>query len=353
MEIRKLNTLRGLAALIVVLSHYCNESGKFAYLLGEGAGQYGVMLFFLLSGFLMALLYLDKPCNSSAISSFLIARVARVLPLYLFVVIGSFALLSAGIGTGIVYEIRSGADLLSHVLMLSGKSVLWTIPPEIQFYVLFVGLWKLYSLHSHYLWCAIGLLFASGVLIDFQALSYTPLDIEVHTRLVSALPFFLVGMVLGNIYYRHGESHLQSHWFVLLLAMIPLLYPGMAATLFGRTWRLWQDLEPLLMVALIFAGLVFMVPRGGRLLESGVGDFLGRVSFSLYLLHIPVLNLLKPYIQAAPWLMFPVFLGISLAVSALSFAVIETPSRRHLRSWLAPATRPADPRLGERLSKEV
>ena len=47
--------------MIVVLSHYSNESGIWGGYLGQGAGQLGVMLFFLLSYFLMAHLYFDSP----------------------------------------------------------------------------------------------------------------------------------------------------------------------------------------------------------------------------------------------------------------------------------------------------
>jgi len=48
LEIRKLNTLRGLAALIVLITHFSDVTGWLGGSLGGRAGQYGVMLFFLL-----------------------------------------------------------------------------------------------------------------------------------------------------------------------------------------------------------------------------------------------------------------------------------------------------------------
>ena len=60
MEIRKLNTLRGLAALIVFITHFSDITNWLGGVLGGGSGAYGVMLFFLLSGFLMTYLYLER-----------------------------------------------------------------------------------------------------------------------------------------------------------------------------------------------------------------------------------------------------------------------------------------------------
>lgn len=45
MEIRKLNTLRGIAATIVLVFHFSNSTGWLGKLLGYGAGHIGVMVF--------------------------------------------------------------------------------------------------------------------------------------------------------------------------------------------------------------------------------------------------------------------------------------------------------------------
>jgi peptidoglycan/LPS O-acetylase OafA/YrhL len=71
LEIRKLNTLRGLAALIVFITHFSDITNWLNGAFGGGAGAYGVMLFFLLSGFLMAYLYLDQEFNKVNIKAYL------------------------------------------------------------------------------------------------------------------------------------------------------------------------------------------------------------------------------------------------------------------------------------------
>jgi len=69
-SIKSLDGLRGLAALIVVVSHFSFVVSRFAHGELKGAGHAGLMIFFVLSGFLMGHLYLDTPrpgkaCRSS------------------------------------------------------------------------------------------------------------------------------------------------------------------------------------------------------------------------------------------------------------------------------------------------
>lgn len=127
-----LDGLRGFAALTVFVSHFSNAFNLWGGLLGSGAGQVGVMLFFALSGYLMGRLYLDLPFSSSAVLTFFRRRVARVVPLYLVVVAIAFSLGLYGV---------TQANLFEHLLFLRGSGVLWTIPVEVQFYALFPVLW--------------------------------------------------------------------------------------------------------------------------------------------------------------------------------------------------------------------
>ena len=118
-HIPALDGLRGLAIGTVMLSHYSNHTNLFGKLLGQGAGQIGVMLFFVLSGFLMARLYFDVPIRLASIGTFYRRRVARVVPLFLFATAAGLAFYlltgSALPGIGVTPE-----NLLSNVLFLDG-----------------------------------------------------------------------------------------------------------------------------------------------------------------------------------------------------------------------------------------
>ena len=69
-NIPALDGLRGLAAVIVLVSHVSNNVGLWGGVLGHGGGQIGVMIFFVLSGYLMGFLYLDRPFNSAEVWSY-------------------------------------------------------------------------------------------------------------------------------------------------------------------------------------------------------------------------------------------------------------------------------------------
>jgi peptidoglycan/LPS O-acetylase OafA/YrhL len=89
-----LDGLRGLAILIVIVSHVSNAIDLWGRMLGDGAGQIGVMLFFVLSGFLMGQLYLDKPFNHANLWNFAARRFARLAPLF-YLTVSVAAILSS------------------------------------------------------------------------------------------------------------------------------------------------------------------------------------------------------------------------------------------------------------------
>ncbi|TGD75153.1 acyltransferase [Mangrovimicrobium sediminis] len=335
MEIRKLNTLRALAALIVVLSHYSNVSMLWGELLGSAAGQLGVMLFFILSGFLMSHLYLEHAYDKARARQFLVARVARVMPLFVAVVLLSYALHKLGVKY-IFYGVINVPSLISHLTLLSGRDVLWTIAPEVQFYLLFVPLWMLYTKRPAYLYALMALVFLILAAMHFPNPIWGHRGYILDTKILIALPYFFVGIVLGRLYtYRQKLAPWQSAWYLLALLLIFLLYPQVFEAVFSVQHGTWQDPMVLLVMGLAFFFLVFLVPDNNRLLANPVGDFLGKISYSWYFLHLPVLRLMGENVSQYPALALPIFMALSLLVAYLSYRLIEVPSRRAIRRKFA------------------
>ena len=80
--------LRGLAALLVVYAHVV-EGFSLSWT-NHFSGAVGVMIFFSLSGFLMAYLYLEKDFSAFGVTEYAISRFARIAPAYLFILLLSF-----------------------------------------------------------------------------------------------------------------------------------------------------------------------------------------------------------------------------------------------------------------------
>ena len=332
MEIRKLNALRGLAALIVVLSHYSNFTKLQDGVLGFGAGQFGVMLFFILSGFLMSYLYVGKEPNGGEIYMYAIARVARVVPLFLVVVLASYAFHEPGVW-GVLYPIPDELVLISHLSFLSGVSVLWTIPVEIQFYFLFVFMWWVWRKPYGLIYFSIILIALVWLHTNYAIIKGLVYGVPYESKLLLVLPYFMAGVFMGRLYAGWVvPSRLKSHYFVLALLFIPLLYPKVFSLLMGYEHMMWRDVTVLSAMSLIFFITTFLVPDDNVFLCNRVGDFLGKISYSLYLLHLPVLFLFKDMAKASPTGFLPVYLATAIGTAYVSYLLIEKPARGTIRS---------------------
>lgn len=343
MQIRRLNTLRGLAALIVLVGHYSNKAGLWGALLGTRAPQLGVMLFFLLSAFLMTVLYLQRAPTRQAMRGYGLARAGRVLPLYLAVVMLSWLGQQTGLPwlTGVVYDIPGIRSLLSHLATLYGVQILWTIPAELHFYLVFAALWWLRLRHA---WAIPA--FCIGILGTY-ATGHWPvgpkapvMGFPVDLPLLRGLPYFTAGMLLGMLYNRwQPPARMRSHLYVLALPLLLLLFPAILLRLTGWTYGqgpgespMWF-LPPLLLVmSAIFFVLVFLVPDGNPVLENRAGDYLGKISYSLYLLHFPILlwQVQAGLAQGLGGLVL--FLALTLLAAGITYRWYEFPTRSRIRA---------------------
>lgn len=343
MQIRRLNTLRGLAALIVLVGHYSNKARLWDAVLGTRAPQLGVMLFFLLSAFLMTILYLDREPARQAMRGYGAARVARILPLYAAVVVLSWLGQQSGLPwlMKVLYDIPTAKSLASHLATLYGVQVLWTIPAELHFYLVFAALWWL---RPRFAWaipafCAIVLgTYVSGhwPLGPKQPVLGFPVDLP----LLRGLPYFTVGMMIGMLYNRwRPPARIRHHAFALALPLILLLYPAIIGKLTGWTYGQGPGESPmwflpllLLAVSAIFFVLVFLVPDGNPVLENRAGDYLGKISYSLYLLHFPVLLALTQAGLAKGVGGLALFLALTILAASASYRFYELPMRLRIRA---------------------
>lgn len=328
-----LTGLRGFAVLVVFLSHSAN-AGFLPRYFGQGVGQLGVMLFFILSGFLMGMLYLTKAPTGPNIGKYVAARLGRVLPLFYLIV--ALSVLATALGWPWPYPMPDIAAVLRHVFLISGTRELWAVPVEIQFYVIFIGLWWISHREGHIsmtrLWMGFIVL---GVLFAAQVLAFHT-DRMHFVTVFYYTPFFLTGTLISVC--RDQIMRLRDR-----LDGWPLTLLGLAAAAafiaVNPNFRsgtvlavpIWAD--PLIWAAMV---LVFLCAMSGagifRLLGTPVLLFWGEISYGFYLIHPILLHLAEPLASVAPAAArVGIVLMLCMATSLLAWASLRLFERPALK----------------------
>ena len=343
-----LDGLRGLAALLVLIAHVSPLTGLGADLFRAGGGQLGVMLFFALSGFLMAHVYWRSTPSPRRVWTYAVARVARVVPLYLVVVLASYTvttLCADGPACPRAYEVTD-TNLADHLLLKAGVNVLWTIPVEMRFYLLFPLFWLAFALSR-----GLGATLIAGLLLAYAIVPGGQMPVmKLGHYFLIGVGVWMVWRAVARSDHDACSSKMARAWnaaFSLSGLAVLAMLPGLFTVLFDRPpTRMWW--EPQIAVAVAALLLTSAAsPLAGRLLGAAPMRWLGRVSYSLYLTHVLVLMNLKPWLDPArhPVVFFALAGGLSLGLAALSFRVVERPGQRLVRAALMPSTwRPA-PRM--------
>ena len=221
MHISALDGLRGLAALIVFVSHYTLLSGMLDGLLGNGSGQLGVMIFFCLSGFLMGHLYLDHRPTLYTVYRYIVRRFIRIVPLFYFVVLSAFALHLVFPDFNFGYPVV-WANLDDHLLFIRGVGAFWTIPVEVQFYLIFVAIWIVFFKKR-------SLLVLLIITITFIYL-HNPYWLNFLSKMrifTPVITYFLLGILaysLSNFQQRNYYDFIFGFFLISLFCLFPRIY---------------------------------------------------------------------------------------------------------------------------------
>ncbi len=314
-----LDGLRGLAALLVVGAHIGFVFPSLSpYVVSMGSEAVG--LFFALSGFLMAHLYATDAPTKEKVLDFLVSRFARIYPVYLAAVL-FVALLSNVPTLGFIQPLSGSIDLLRHVLLVGSSGVFWSISPEIQFYLVFPVLWL--SLNRPVQHSAIITCFA--VMVSADGLLNLP---GPGILLLSKLPYFLLGAIAGKIHCLWGNQKASTYEGIAALVLLVLFF-NYSHVLPQQGPEFW-GLQSAVAAAVIVAIIARQPPIVARLFTLAPMRFLGNISFSLYLFHVPAMFLARQALSLV--LPEPLLIAVSL-LSAVATAwfihkLIEVPSRR-------------------------
>jgi len=367
-EIKTLTGLRGFVAIWVVLLHFQHAEHITALDLGAlvSRGYLAVDVFFLLSGLILAHVYGAAFENGQHFSwttyrHFLFARFARVYPMHLVMLLAFFALVAAASCMGKPlnnpepYTLKGAYEslLLLHGLGFSDGLVWndpsWSISAEAFAYVFLFwpAMWLVRRVPGGVVLAIIALLWA-GLLVFAWGQPHGSLDLTWNFGVARIFPEFLAGVWLQRVLAARRLSGRAATVCVLV---------GMAGLIGISFLPLWGEALALPLLCLWLAGLYY----GSGPINSVFGNramvWLGRVSYSLYLVHIFVrlvggqalkmaeVITLSPLAQVG-WV--GVLLAASLLLAAAGFFLIEEPARQWLRRRVlrqSPENTPARPAL--------
>lgn len=362
--LRELDCARGLAILLVFLFHAWGLSSL--QLPGSptpglsliAGGNTGVTLFFVLSGFLLSLPWLRHAADATQpkplLAAYFKARALRIVPLYYV------ALLLTWLLTGNTATVARAALFQFVGFQAFPYSVVWwTLVTEVQFYLLLpVGmvLWtggrwpRLLCIALLLAWAAC---YANLVLFGELASDKSFL---LTKSVFARAPAFLAGIAAAAIWLRLLQGSALSRqrplarWGVLLLLLTALVLLErllLAVTQMGTgaaesSWHIHHSYEAALWAVIMLCLLLGDLPAKGLLVNRGLA-IVGKLSYSLYLVHVPVLfYLIYPMREsmgaaayhASGWLyLVPmVALALSLALSLASYQWLEKPFLRRKRA---------------------
>jgi len=315
------------------------------------SGNTGVVLFFILSGFLIAIPLWSNPPSTRAtatLRNYFTKRLARIVPAYYLCLTVLVVASQNWISTS------QFQDTCLHYLFLNNwtdatfysiSSPFWTIAEQAQFYVAFalvVGLaarlrWltdkRLLTLFS--VLCLTSLIAHVLVVMIVEQSSAGSSGPAVNRSLLAHLPIFLLGVLTAWLFVNRTRFLPgPKHWswdIVLLLSAVFVL--AILATPLDDLFQIPHGRYHLPYVPALVALTIVAVPlstTGLRILDFAPFRLLGVISYGIYVYHLPCLGLTSRMmtfwgIESQQYLLVfaAVSLTLSIAVATLSYVFVE------------------------------
>ncbi|MER6506361.1 acyltransferase [Nonomuraea sp. NPDC001636] len=362
-----LDALRGIGALAVVGEHLTTWAMPWLRPTFFNLGVYGVLVFFLVSGYIIP----SSLERHGDVRAFWIGRAFRLYPLYLAVIAVVLALswwipVRAEVPRDASSAAAHATMLLDVVGVAGVMNTMWTLSYEMVFYLMVTALFVTGVRDRRGL---VAVAFAVTAVVAGLALSAAPLTggwlswasfavfaaglagvVSGRLRTVAAcalgvmalallllssrVPWFgaaILAVMFTGTAIRRWESGQGSLWPVALAASLVTVAPVWALS--AGWWWVQPDVWG---TTVVLAGLTFaagLAWRGRRV--PAVLTWLGLMSYSLYLVHLPVLLVVMEVAGEMRWSPLPLQIGVSvlflalvLPGSRLTYRFLERPMQR-------------------------
>jgi peptidoglycan/LPS O-acetylase OafA/YrhL len=369
-RIQVLDSMRGLAALAVVAGH-CISAFHASHTVWDltplyffWAGNEAVVFFFVLSGLVLSIPFATGKSDFSYVP-FAIRRVCRIYIPYaaaMVLVLIACSLIANDAARPIVSWLRDQwllpvppSAVVDHALLVGHfntnayNPVIWSLVHEMRLslvfpVVLYLGLrlsWPMLLVLA----CTTAAILGISNLFGLQP------SMGFHNSYVWTLHYATL-FVAGVMIARDADKLIALWQSLSQRVRYGMLGAALLAYTYGRMLYLVPQklglkpvavlLEPfsviLVAAAAVVAVIAALASRGqGGFLERPLPLYFGKLSYSLYLLHLPVMLAVLSVLYWAPWWVFlAVSLPASLAVSALFYRFVEQPAAQ-LGRWIVAA----------------
>lgn len=300
-RIKGMDGLRGIAIIAITLFHMFPNVFKGGYL--------GVVLFFVLTGFLMVITNKKKMENKEfSVIKFYVSRIKRLYPPLLVMVFTTLGIyfflandslrgmkmqvLSIFAGFNNFWQISQSLDYFTRIANTSPFSHLWFLSIEMQFYLIFplllFGLYKLEEKKgkSNTIKTMLGVTVAFALIMPILYLcgvNVTRLYYGTDTRVYS----LFAGMLLGWIYTKEEETKKNFYISLSLIGILAVSYFIFAGKM---------PIVYLLVLALTTILSMFLIEKttnSSVSLDVPILDWIGGHSYEIYLWQYPVIYLFQ------------------------------------------------------------
>lgn len=331
-----LNPIRFIAALLIFIYHteqikdFGGLPNFFNTTLLHNLGEQSVILFFTLSGFLITYLLLVEEHNTKTVNikAFYFRRMLKIWPLYFAIIALAFFLFPALVDLP-DYSINSfGKNLILHIAFLPNLALVlyglvpmasqtWTIGTEEQFYIFWPWIFKLkFNKYLTFLAIIVGYLLVKFGLKYLPENSYV-LALSGFWNLFNidcmaigglfALLLFEKQRILSFIFNRYFQ------WLIYCCTGLLFFFPGIPEVF-----------------SILFSIIILNLganPRSVISLDLKPLDFLGRISYGIYMYHIGaiivVAKALESFNQARSIYIYPLSFGLTVIIASLSYRYFE------------------------------
>jgi peptidoglycan/LPS O-acetylase OafA/YrhL len=351
-----LNGLRAIGACIVMIGHVdflkqlwgLPAAGWFPVY-----GKIGVALFFSLSGFLITSLLFNEveATNTVRLKDFYIRRILRIWPLYYWlvflglVVLNRIPALKIPVLSDGMYQHMTAAALVNVLLIIPNFTHFyipytdqrWSIIVEEQFYLIQPAVMRIFRNRKVLIvvFCLLAFMseIVTGLIRVFHLERHIPAGVlEAVMMQLRYLGCIAVGCLASTLIYKR-ESKLKSLLFTLAAQRLVLLaIVGLTLTSF---YVLHSDEAIDLRVYCVLFSIVVvngaLNPRNIFRLETPVLNFLGKISYGIYMYHMMCIGIAFAIVRAITTnavlqniLLYLLTIGLTVLVSWLSFDYFES-----------------------------